>query len=366
MSLPNPYDYRVANTFGLSVPRGEIGLEIEVEGRNLPGVMNVRGEIPAALDKTWTLHADNSLRNFADGDQSIEYVLAKPLGRGDFVAAMAQFEDKWRLAEATSYNSYRTSVHVHLNVADWSWRTVWSFLTTYFILEEALVSFADGGTKARIGNKFCLRASDSDAIITTLTGIGRREFRGVSFNDRDLKYGAVNIAALIRYGSLEFRSLRGTVDPELIKTWTNILLAVKDYSAKYDNPIEIITEFSELSPMVWAEKVLGRDFLRLLQQTQPNIEQTLVFGVRTAQEVAYSCDWKPYVKPEVGKKPATFREDDEFENDFAPPPVPTGRLEARINDALRRGAELAALQGHDQPSRFRINIATDTNYGVRI
>lgn len=355
MSLPSLYDYTVSRTFGNSTPRGEIGLEIEVEGRNLPGVMNRNGEIPHILDKTWTLHQDGSLRNLHEEDQAIEYVLSKPLGRGDFVAALAQFEDKWKAAGATSYNSYRTSVHVHLNVCDWSWRTVWSFLTTYFILEEALVSFADGGTKARVGNKFCLRASDSDAIITTLSGLGRRDFSAPNLSDRDLKYGAVNVAALQRYGSLEFRSLRGTVDTGLIQTWTNILLAIKDYSSKYDNPTDIITEFSEMTPMVWAERVLGPEFLGFLQQAQPNIEQTLVFGVRIAQEVAYSCDWKPYVKPEAKAKATKtpFRGDfdDEFTNHGA---IPVGDVP--------RPVEVANAAG----GRFRINIATDTNYGVRI
>lgn len=356
--LPNAYDFSVARTFGNSVPRGEIGLEIEVEGKQLPGVMNRNGEIPHALDKTWTLHTDGSLRNLNDGDQAIEYVLSKPLGRGDFVAALAQFEDKWKAAEATSYNSYRTSVHVHLNVADWSWRTVWSFLTTYFILEEALVSFADGGTKTRIGNKFCLRATDSDYIITTLAGIGRREFKDPGMSDRDLKYGAVNIAALMRYGSLEFRSLRGTVDTDLIQTWTNILLAVKDYASKYDTPTDIITEFSELSPMVWAEKVLGREYLALLQGAQPNIDQTLVFGVRLAQEVAYSCDWKPYVKPEVKAKPKTFRDTEDGEDE-------AGGFRLRTTDGLTFGPQPTGA-AETAPARFRINTTSTTNYGVRI
>ena len=362
MSSPNAYDYTISRTFGNSTPRGEIGLEIEVEGRNLPGVMNLNGEIPHALDKTWSLHQDGSLRNLSEDDQAIEYVLSKPLGRGDFVAALAQFEDKWKAAGSTAHNSYRTSVHVHLNVGDWSWRTVWSFLTTYFILEEALVSFADGGTKARVGNKFCLRAIDSDAIITTLSSIGRRDFSGPNLSDRDLKYGAVNVAALQRYGSLEFRSLRGTVDPELIKTWVDILLAVKDYSSKYDNPTDIINEFSEMTPMVWAERVLGRDFLTLLQKTQPNIDQTLVYGTRTAQEVAYSCDWKPYVKPEAKTKTK-----DTFRSAFDEYPDDNGAVQ--MSDVSRpvEVAETAPQgRGETTPGRFRINPTSTTNYGVRI
>lgn len=361
MSSANLYDYSIAKTFGISVPKGEIGLEIEVEGKNLPGVMNHRGEIPHALDKTWTLHSDGSLRNINDGDQAIEYVLSKPLGRGDFVAALAQFEDKWKACEAEAYNSYRTSVHVHLNIADWSWRTVWSFLTTYFILEEALVSFADGGTKARVGNKFCLRASDSDAIITTLSSIGRRDFNNPNLSSRYLKYGAVNVAAIGNYGSLEFRSLRGTVDTELIQTWTNILLAIKDYSSKYDVPTDIITEFSEMTPMVWAERVLGRDYLNLLRVTQPNIEQTLVFGVRTAQEVAYSCEWKPYVKTEAKTKPK-----DTFRGDFDAYLVDNGVAQMGRGTVPMEVVETAPQGRDNAPARFRINTTSTTDYGVRI
>lgn len=310
MSRPNTYDQTVASLMRLTCPTGEIGLEIEVEGRKLPGCVDENGNPFGTLPKAWKVVPDNSLRNMNPGDVSCEYVLREPKSRKDFSSALEALDKALANAEADAYPTYRTSVHVHLNVADWPLRRLWSLLTTYFILEDVLVNFADGGTGYRAGNRFCLRASDSETLIDRLHMIGRNDFTDLRFPREEWKYGAVNLYATKAYGSLEFRSLRGTTDFKLIQKWVDMLLACKDYAAKFDDPREIITQVSELTAMVWAERVLGKETIKELLDFSPNMDQMLVFGLRNAQDVAYSCDWKPYVAPEVHREePAetTFR-----------------------------------------------------------
>lgn len=294
MLQPNPYDKTVSRLFGLPVPKGEIGIEVEVEGTRLPGVYRdtETGNILGNLRYYWSTEGDGSLRSLHPGDLTAEYVLREPAARGDLAKVLDYFAKKWVEAGATTYNSYRTSVHVHLNVADWPMRRVYSFLTTYFILEEVLTEFADGGTKARVANRFCLRAKDAEFILSHLNDALKQGFRH-RFDLRTLKYGAVNIAAVSKYGSLEFRALRGTVDTGLIKQWVNILLAVKDFSFKFDNPSDIISVFSQNGPDRFINLVLG-DYADLMNMA--DLHNRLYDGMRLAQDVGFATNWQPYVE----------------------------------------------------------------------
>jgi hypothetical protein len=43
-----------------------------------------------------------------------------------------------------------------------------------------------------------------------------------------LKYSALNLTAIQKFGTLEYRALQGTVEPHTIQAWVNILLAIKE------------------------------------------------------------------------------------------------------------------------------------------
>jgi hypothetical protein len=299
----NRYDFTVATLFRIPPVAGEIGLEIEVEGTNLPGYhRNEEGNVAVPMRNHWRIENDGSLRTNNPGDEACEYVLRNPVSRDDLSKALDFFTKKWSDAGATSYDTYRCSVHVHLNVSDWPMRRVYSFLTAWFILEELLVDWADGGTNHRVGNRFCLRAKDAEGIIDRLQQMAKEDFRGRP--DRNtLKYGAVNIAALAQYGSLEFRALRGTTDTKLIRTWVDMLLRIKDFAAKYDNPNEIIQDFSGRDPIAWAREVLGDLAESAFQGDLTKATEKLFGGMRLAQDVGYATNWQPYKRP--GKEEAS-------------------------------------------------------------
>jgi hypothetical protein len=365
MSPPNNfYDKTIRTVFALGgAPKGEVGIEIEVEGTRLPGMFvdQTTGNIAAQMRYHWRTENDGSLRNLRPGDLSAEYVLREPVDRSALDKVLDYFTKKWEEAGATSYNSYRTSVHVHINVSDWTVRRVYSFLTAYFILEELLTEFADGGTKSRVANRFCLRLKDAEFISNQLQDALKRNMRG-RFSEGNLKYGAVNIAALSKYGSLEFRALRGTTDTGLIKTWTKLLLAIKDYSEKFDYPHHIIQEFSERGPDEFIRRILGADADHLVGST--NYRDKLFDGMRLAQDVAFATNWEApqAVKEEVVKKLDMYFTDfgqvnAEPVDDWvvpAPeprirgriPPIPAGWGEVRapaVRDTVRMQEQIAAI-----------------------
>lgn len=300
---PKTYDKLISTLTGGRIRNqdGEIGLEIEVEGQRLPGFVSNHdtGICENPLGRPWRIDQDGSLRRLAPGDMSAEYVLSGAVDRKELEDALNMFKECWIKGGSSSYDSYRTSVHVHLNMQHWPMRKVYSFLTAYVILEDLLIEWADGGTGYRKGNRFCLSTKDAEYIIDRLVDEAKRDWNQ-GFQQRDLKYGAVNIASLFKYGSLEFRALRGTVDVEVIKTWVTLLTKIKDYAEKFDYPQEIVSQFSSDGAKRFLERVFGTTHAALLAGTT-DPHDAMYSSMRLAQDIAYAVQWEEPIKVEVPK-----------------------------------------------------------------
>jgi hypothetical protein len=254
--------------WGMGKKAGEVGIEIEVEGRLLP----------RAIPKYWKAIEDGSLRG-----ESAEYVLSQPIKRDKVPEALDVLSQTLNEARAVVNESYRTSVHIHVNHQDITFRQIINEICLYVIFEDMLVEMCG---KDRIGNLFCLRVKDAEFIIDTLrNAIQRGDYTGLGDNQA-LKYGAINIAALRNYGSLEYRAFRGTVDPKLINDWVETLLKIKDAALRFDDPQQIVRQFSHLGAQRFVEDVFGAKAQYFLEQ--PNLEERLFAGVRDVQEIAYA------------------------------------------------------------------------------
>lgn len=261
--------------------KGEVGIEIECEGHNLL-------QDPS---KWWKGIADGSLRG-----ESIEYILRAPIDRAKVLESLDLLSKELAQHGSRVDESYRTSVHVHLNAQPMKMRHVFNQICLYLILEDILVEYCG---KERIGNVFCLRASDAEGMIDRIRrAIKKGEY--ANMGQDGMRYAAINTKALADHGSLEFRAFRGTVDPKLINQWVEILLEIKDAAMKYDNPQQICVDFSVLGPKGFVQKVFTADNQRTIL-AYPNVEKRLFDGVRLAQDIAYSIpDWTPVKVEEKG------------------------------------------------------------------
>lgn len=253
--------------------KGEIGIEIEIEGDDLPHE-----------SKTWVKTQDGSLRG-----NSAEYVLRKPLDRKEAFDALDLLEDQYQRYGTVSNGSIRESIHIHINVQDLTLLQFYNFLTMYLVLEEVLITFCG---PQREGNLFCLRASDAKYLLKALKDLTvTKAFK--NFANDDFRYAAVNIVAVPKYGSLEFRSMRGTTDFQAVKTWIDLLLRVKNYSLEFDDPTAIIEAFSEGDYGLFVSQALGP--LYALFSDRKDLNFLAKQGMRNAQTIAYAVDWKEYV-----------------------------------------------------------------------
>jgi Putative amidoligase enzyme len=271
---PKKYNLPLKQVFGQWEPQeGEVGIEVECEGSRLL----------AAVPSYWRAKPDGSLRG-----NSMEYVLSKPVKRDKVLNFLLYLKKKLDENNAVINDSVRTSVHVHLNVQQLTFKQIYNFICLYLLFEDLLVEYA-GPT--RVGNLFCLRARDAEHLIDVLVSCAEQDSYSEIALANNIRYCSCNVAAIPKFGSVEFRALRGTVDPHLINTWVELLLRIKDESLNYDNPKEIIEEFSSLSPLGLFSKVFG-EHTNLFGSNNTKIEHTLWESVRLIQQVAYATEWK--------------------------------------------------------------------------
>lgn len=259
---------------------GDVGIEIECEGHNFN---------PGGDGVFWKGVADGSLRG-----ESMEYVLVAPILYADVKKALSSLKRVFADNGTILNQSYRTSVHVHMNFSKNTVIETVNFITMYYIFEELLFDIAGS---ERSGNLFCLKASDAEYIVNYIKDIlkGARAWHDLSSDY--IRYAAMNLKALCDHGSIEFRGFRGTDDFDSIEEWVQILKEIKDFSLKYKNPQEICLEFSRKSPIGFVNECFSAPIARKISAL-PGMYERLYEGVRVAQDIAYCLpDWVPNEKP---------------------------------------------------------------------
>lgn len=254
-------------------PKGEIGIEIEVEGGPWP-------EAPS----NWESHNDGSLRN-----GGIEYVIRQPVRRDKVSEALNVLRKAMTDHNSQLNFSYRTSVHVHVNVQDMTVRQWCAFIAAFTVLEELLVDVV--GPK-RAGNKFCLRAKDADEALRAVRR-GLREDNLPGQLNGDFKYASMNVLASVTHGTLEFRAMEGNMEVDNINNWVQVLGAIKDYAMKCTSPAQIADDLSLLGPHQWAREVLpeGNSITDKVLGA-PNLVDAMYEGVRLVQDICYAVPWE--------------------------------------------------------------------------
>lgn len=277
------YNLSVREIFGLERTQGEVGIEVELEGKNV---------LMDHIRPLWNYHADGSLRG-----ESAEFVLAKPIARGKVPEALnALFGTLKKHGTKIRQDSPNTSVHIHLNVQEWSLKKVYNLITCWYIFEKMLVKWCG---EEREGNLFCLRGQDAEAILQRYASAVRYSRYNTIVDADGLRYAAFNPTSMAKFGSVEFRSLAGVYDEDIIRTWTEILLELKDFAEKFDCPPDIIIEMSRCGSDEFLRMVFPKHWHTL---TQGDYKTYMKEGMRLIQGVAYAVNWERGELTDVKKK----------------------------------------------------------------
>lgn len=256
---------------------GDVGIEIEVEGRNLPQRVNL-----------WRGEHDGSLRG-----EAMEYVTRNGVAAKDVDKTIDSIIKAFK--DSVVNDSARAGVHVHVNIQDMTHTQVASFATLYYIFENVLTEWCGG---FREGNLFCLRTDDAD-YITNMVVKALQYYNLRELQTDMVRYSALNWKPATMYGSLEFRQMRTPKDFTLVSKWVKMLLQVKEASKRYKEPRDIISEWSMSTPKDFLNDHMG-EFAKDLMFD--NYEDKMLNGMFNAQDIAFCVDWDGYE--------ANFRTDD--------------------------------------------------------
>jgi hypothetical protein len=268
--------------------KGEIGLEIEVEGNKFPKPEGMAGSHQAVKMpdlKYWSYVHDGSLR----GKDNAEYVLSKPIMFAEVPSSITELFGAFDKYGSILDESNRTSVHVHLNCQSFHMNRLTSLMALYFTFEEVLTQWCGDH---RVGNLFCLRAKDAPAIVSQIRRFIKSD--GQSELRDHLHYAGLNANALHKFGSLEFRSLRGCTAPQTILDWVGVLQRLYELSAEFEDPRDICGLFSSEGPMAFFNTVLGAQAEIVREGSGMSYEQigeSMYEGIRMAQDLCYCRDW---------------------------------------------------------------------------
>jgi hypothetical protein len=230
-----------------SFPGASVGVEIELEGDSFPLVPPYG----------WKSENEGSLRG-----NCIEYILSAPVEYGDLPKSLMDLQKAFDNQGTELYDTPRAGTHVHINVQQLTFSQAYKFIMLYLVLEDMLIEYC-GPT--RKGNLFCLRAQDAEGLIFLLMESVRKNYDYIPFVDNHddeypedrARYASVNVQSLWKFGSVEFRALKGTWQPEVLHQWVGILLAVLEASLTFKEPSDIAESFSLVGPVAFVEKVLG-------------------------------------------------------------------------------------------------------------
>lgn len=283
-------DFTIAMMTGRRIKRGQVGLEVEVEGRMLP-----RTNLPSP----WVYVQDGSLR----GAENAEYIFNEPIAFKEIPAAIDVLWEKFKTAGSKIDESNRTSVHVHLNVLGFHQNRLTALMALWLLNEDVLTRWCGD---YRVGNLFCLRGRDAHAVVTQLKKYV--ESNGTwRLNENIHHYAAMNAYAITKFGSLEFRTLRGVTEPEALKTWVSILKRLYDLSAEYKDPRTICEDFSLRGSTEFFRGVFGHELaeelIRTTKMSEDDLRDSLYEGIRLAQDLCYARDWSEFNAYDVPEDP---------------------------------------------------------------
>jgi hypothetical protein len=217
---------------------GSAYIGVEIEAENVPRDIT----LPVSLSCYWSAHADESLRN-----NGMEFTFTIPLFGEDAVSAIRGLcsyarDKKWAISQ-------RTGLHVHLDVRDMEVDDLCKLLCLYSLAEPALYKWIGD---AREFNHFCLPWYTAQHGLNKAAQALMMPSREARMLLQEVqRYSGLNLQALAKFGSIEFRQMKTTFDPDRIFTWINFIMALKAHAISTKYSLDDIAE----------EATTGREFL---------------------------------------------------------------------------------------------------------
>lgn len=278
---------KIVDVFNRPEVKGEFGVEIEME----------LNEPSAPYLDQWKRTSDGSLRGYG-----YEYNLKTPLSKKE--AEEAIFDLYLQVKKyANILPVTRAGVHIHVNVQQMIEEDVMKFILLYLILENVLMKWCG---PSREGNMFCLRMKDAFGMYNALSQtIKNGTFRNVISDE--YRYASINMAALLKFGSLEFRGLLTPTSPDPVVKWLGLINSIKEAVPLFPNKVDLVEGLSRQGVVPFLTGIFGSGIKDLLYD---EVQEDIYEGIRIVQPIVYE-EWKfiEELPPKPKRKKATTMAD---------------------------------------------------------
>lgn len=247
---------------------GDVGLELEFEGKNLPVVE----------DEFWKSTNDGSLRG------GIEYVLRSPVKLEHLDKSL---EYLFRKLDVTKIReTYRAGIHTHINIRKLTPIQVINFFVLYSIFEEVILSLCN---ESRRNNLFCLSNTVANGYVDEIIGIVKSG-KVANFNTDVIRYSSMNLKPVPVYGSVEFRALESTTDVNKILFWSTVLVQLRDKAKEFDTPLQIMEMVSAGNIIDFTRSIFQKGlYTKLFKAEDWNYQ--IRTGIINVQDLCYAHAW---------------------------------------------------------------------------
>lgn len=254
----------------------QIGLEAELE--------NPRGiRLPAMSEEFKTIfikEGDGSLR-----DNGYELKFRAPLFGKDLSTGI-DILIKYISGNHAVCN-YRTGLHIHLDCRDLDFEELQRLITIYLIYEKSLFSFVGDD---RIESNFCApwgRINDHIDVIKDIFKTQTSPDKTRDITRHVERYSALNLNALHKFGSIEFRHMQMSKDAEKIKQWINIIMSIYKAASKDKStlPKVSLNELIQIIPKLGVYNISQNIFPQYLLNHIRDVD--IWDGLLLAQEFVY-------------------------------------------------------------------------------
>jgi len=239
------------------LPDARIGVEFEFEHT---GIVARNRQLPVtAWSHYWQWHEEGSIR-----DGGSEFAFVEPLFGRDAILAI---EGLCRYADENGWRStLRTGLHVHLDVRDLEVPQLVGFCVLYALYEPVIYNWIGDN---RENSHFCVPWYKAEGSIMEAGAILRsankpseganQELLGSS--ERYQRYAALNLNALMKFGSIEARHMKTTTDVTRILRWINLLMAIKRATARLpQSDTAIVRTVEHEGGLRSIQNILGPEF----------------------------------------------------------------------------------------------------------
>jgi len=221
--------------------------------------------------KYYNHHVDHSLRG-----EGLEFNFKAPYSGSKLLKAIDAMDDCARVLGFEG--SYRTSLHVHLDMRDATFPDdVHQFGAVYCVVEPFLYQYVGGG---RHLSNYCIPwykhpqhfEAFKDCIRKYHVPESSSAVAGFKIGKQANKYAGLNCFSLGDFGTLEFRHGRVTMQRDAIITWINLIMRIKQWCQEHPmTPDKVIDYCNHKKPEQFLVEVFKshyRDAVRMSRNSE--------------------------------------------------------------------------------------------------